>query len=133
MYSFMSRLDEINALAERSPGFVWRLQTTEGNATAIRPYEDPMVLVNMSVWESLEQLRQYVYRSDHADFLRQRKQWFEKFDGLYMVMWWILAGHMPTVEEAKERLEHLRANGDSAYAFTFAKPFAAPESQAHAD
>jgi hypothetical protein len=131
MYGFMSKLDEINALAERSPGFVWRLKTDEGNATAIRPYEDNMLLVNMSVWESLDDLRQYVYRSNHADYLRQRKQWFEKFEGPYMVMWWIPAGHIPTVEEAKERLEHLRTHGDSAHAFTFAKPFAAPES--HAD
>src|SRR5439155_24596699 len=127
----MSRLDEINALAERSPGFVWRLQTGEGNATAIRPYEDPMVLVNMSVWETLDDLRQYVYRSNHADYLRQRKQWFEKFEGPYMVMWWIPAGHIPTVEEAKEHLDHLREQGESAYAFTFTKPFAAPEP--HAD
>lgn len=126
MYGFMSKLDEINALAERSPGFVWRLKTDEGNATAIRPYEDPTVLVNMSVWESLEQLRQYVYRSTHADYLRQRKQWFEKFDGPYLVMWWIPAGHIPTVEEAKERLEHLRAHGDTEYAFSFTRPFASP-------
>ncbi len=131
MTGFVSRLDEINALAERSPGFVWRLQTDAGNATDIRPYEDNMVLVNLSVWESLDDLREYVYHTTHADALRQRKQWFDKFEGPYLAMWWIPAGHIPTIEEAKERLEYLRAHGDSAFAFTFTKPFAAPET--HAD
>jgi len=126
MYGFVSRLQEINALAERSPGFVWRLQTDAGNATDIRPYEDNTVLVNMSVWESLDHRRQYVYRTDQADVLRQRKQWFGKFEGPYIVMWWIPAGHIPTVDEAKERLEYLRQHGDTAYAFSFTKPFPAP-------
>ena len=84
MAGFVSRLDEINALAEHSPGFVWRLQTTEGNATYFRPYpHDDRILINMSVWESIEALRHYVYKTAHSELLRQRHEWFEKFVGVY--------------------------------------------------
>src|SRR5437899_10140145 len=82
MAGFVARLDEINALADRSPGFVWRLQTPAGNATYLRPYDDDRILFNMSVWETVEALKQYVYRSVHAELLRQRQQWFEKFAGM---------------------------------------------------
>jgi heme-degrading monooxygenase HmoA len=119
MAEFVARLDEINALAERSPGFVWRLQTESGNATYIRPYEDDRIMVNMSVWESVEHLKEYVYRTEHAEVMRGRGQWFEKFDGPYMALWWVEAGHIPTVEEAKERLDHLRKHGESEFAFSF--------------
>lgn len=123
---FVARLDEINALADRSPGFVWRLQTEAGNATDLRPYEDERILVNMSVWESFEHLKDYVYRSAHAQVMRQRRQWFEKFEGLYLALWWVKAGHLPTVPEAKQRLEYLAEHGESAYAFTFSQPFPPP-------
>jgi heme-degrading monooxygenase HmoA len=123
MAEFVARLDEINALAERSPGFVWRLQTESGNATYIRPYEDDRIMVNMSVWESVEHLKEYVYRTEHAEVMRERSQWFEKFDGPYMALWWIKAGHIPTVEEAKERLDHLRKHGESEFAFSFKRVY----------
>ncbi len=123
MAGFVSLLDEINALADRSPGFVWRLQTESGNATYLRPYEDERILFNLSVWQSLEQLKDYVYRSAHGAVLRQRHEWFEKFDGMYMALWWIKAGHIPTVDEAKQRLEYLRKHGASAQAFTFKQSF----------
>jgi heme-degrading monooxygenase HmoA len=123
MAEFVARLDEINALAERSPGFVWRLQTESGNATYIRPYEDDRIMVNMSVWESVEHLKEYVYRTDHAEVMRGRGQWFEKFDGPYMALWWVEAGHIPTVEEAKERLDHLRKHGESEFAFSFKRVY----------
>src|SRR5215468_11093522 len=122
MVGFTSRLDEINALAERTPGFVWRLVGDGNNATSIRPFDDPMMLLNMSVWESLEALRGYVYRSDHARFVRARLDWFEKMEGPVYALWWIPVGHIPTVQEGIERLEHLRANGPSDKAFWFPRP-----------
>ncbi len=127
---FMARLDDINALADEAPGFVWRLQTDDGNATAIRPYpDDDLLLVNMSVWKSPEELRNFVYRSDHVNVMRQRRSWFEKFDGMYYVLWWVPTGHIPTMEEAKARLEHLRKHGETAHAFSFAKLFPAPDAR----
>jgi hypothetical protein len=125
MAGFVGALDEINALADSAPGFVWRLQTEDGDATAIRPYAgDESMLINMSVWESIEQLAEFVYRSDHVAVMRQRKQWFETIK-LYLALWWVPAGHLPTVGEAVERLEHLRRYGPTPYAFTFKRPFAA--------
>lgn len=126
MAGFVARLDIINALADRSPGFIWRLQTESGDATAVRAYDDERIIVNMSVWESLEALTAFVYASDHRPVMQQRRQWFERFDGPYMVLWWVPAGHIPTVEEAKERLEHLRASGPTPHAFTFVRAFPAP-------
>lgn len=126
MDGFRNQLDRINALADASPGFVWRLQTAEGNATAVRVYENERILFNMSVWESIEALHRYVYRSDHAGPLRDRRQWFERHDPPVLVLWWIPAGHVPSVEEAKHRLELLKANGPTPEAFTFRQPFPPP-------
>ena len=119
MAGFVERLAEINALADRSPGFVWRLQTEAGDATYLRPYDDDRILFNLSVWESIEQLKEYVYKSAHSEVMRQRRQWFEKFGGMYMALWWVEAGHIPTVAEAKERLEYLQQHGETPHAFTF--------------
>jgi uncharacterized protein DUF3291 len=127
MAGFVARLADINALADASPGFVWRLQTDAGNATAFRPYEDDRILVNLSVWETAEQLRDFVYRSAHTDVMRQRKAWFERFSGMYYALWWVPAGHIPSLAEAKERLEHLRAHGESPYSFSFAMLFPEPD------
>lgn len=129
MEGFRSQLDPINALADRSPGFVWRLQTEEGNATAIRPFPDERMAINMSVWVSLEALQQFVYASAHVGPLRDRKQWFEPIEGPILALWWIPAGHVPTVAEAQERLQHLEQRGPSAYAFTFRTPFPSPDSR----
>jgi hypothetical protein len=126
MAGFVEMLDEINALADRSPGFVWRLQTEEGDATSLRPYEDERILFNLSVWENIEDLKSYVYKSAHAGVMRRRREWFEKFDGMYLALWWVEAGHIPTIAEAKERLEHLSKNGESETAFTFKRIFPAP-------
>jgi hypothetical protein len=128
MDGFRTQLDPINALADRSPGFVWRLQTEDGNATAIRPYaDDDRMAINMSVWESLEALQQFVYRSAHVAPLRDRKQWFEPIEEPILVLWWVPAGHIPTIAEAKERLDHLKVHGPSPDAFTFRTPFPAPD------
>jgi hypothetical protein len=124
---FMSRLDELNALADKSPGFVWRLQTSEGNATYLRPYDDDRILVNMSVWESIETLRQYVYGPAHTDLLKQRHEWFERFSGSYMALWWVPAGHLPGIDEAKKRLAYLDAHGPTEFAFTFKTTFVPDE------
>jgi hypothetical protein len=123
MAGFVARLDEINALADKSPGFVWRLQTSEGNSTYLRPYDDDRILFNMSVWETIEALRQYVYRTAHAEMFRQRQAWFEKFEGAYVALWWAPAGHTPSIDEAKERLAYLEAHGPTQFAFTFKAAF----------
>jgi hypothetical protein len=130
MEGFRSQLDPINALADRSPGFVWRLQTEDGNATAIRPFEDERIAINMSVWESLEALQQFVYRSAHVAPLRQRNQWFESIADPILALWWVPAGHVPTVAEALERLRQLKERGPSPDAFTFRTPFPSPDGDA---
>jgi heme-degrading monooxygenase HmoA len=121
---FVARLDEINAVADRSPGFVWRLQGSEGNATSLRPYDDDRILVNMSLWESLEALRAYVYGSSHRELLKRRGEWFSKFEGAYAALWWVAQGHRPSVDEARKRLAHLSDNGPTPYAFSFKQTFA---------
>ncbi len=126
MAEFVAALDEVNRLADESPGFVWRLQTDDGNATDLRPYDDERILFNMSVWESVEELQQYVYRTQHAKVMAKRKQWFSKFGGIYYVLWWVPAGHIPSITEAKQRLEHLEQHGETAWAFHFRHPFPPP-------
>lgn len=124
---FMAALDRINALAESSPGFVWRLQSASGNATDILVSEDPRSLINMSVWDSVESLFAFVYRSGHTAVMQRRREWFEKPVEAHQVLWWIPAGHIPTTEEALERLEHLRREGPTERAFTFGRRFPAPD------
>jgi hypothetical protein len=123
MAGFVNRLDEINALADASPGFVWRLQTDEGNATYFRPFQDDRMLLNMSVWEDVESLRHYVYQTAHRELLRQRSAWFEKFAGAYTTLWWVPLGHIPGIDEARRRLDHLDAHGPTEFAFTFNQVF----------
>jgi len=117
MADFMNNLDLVNALAERSKGFVWRLKDESNNATSIRPFDDPTMLVNMSVWKSIETLERFVWQTVHKRFYGRRPEWFEKLDQPHFVMWWVDAGHLPSVEEAKARLEYLAAHGPSGYAF----------------
>ncbi|MBU3056055.1 DUF3291 domain-containing protein [Pseudomonas indica] len=126
MLGFVEQLDHINALAERSPGFVWRLKDEAGDATAIRLFDDPSIIVNLSVWQSLEALKAYVYQGDHLTVLRDRKQWFEKLAIPHLALWWIPAGQVPTLEEARRALLSLDAHGPSGRAFTFARPFPVP-------
>jgi hypothetical protein len=119
MAGFVNRLDEINALADRSPGFVWRLIVKDGNATYLRPFEDDRMLLNMSVWESVEQLHHFVYQTAHVELLRDRHAWFEKLASVYTALWWVPVDHIPGVDEARQRIAHLEANGPSQFAFTF--------------
>jgi hypothetical protein len=125
MADFVANLERINALAEGSPGFVWRLQTDEGDATAMRPMGEDM-LVNMSVWRDLDALTRFVYRSAHAEILRRRKEWFERMPEAFMVLWWVPVGHRPEIAEAGMKLDLLRSKGPTADAFTFRHPFPAP-------
>lgn len=125
MAEFMANLDRINRMGDTSPGFVWRLQGEEGNATALEQPFGSDIIVNMTVWEDLESLRAFVFRSEHVAFLRRRGEWFEKLQGPPTVLWWVPAGYRPRLAEAKERLDLLVSAGPTAAAFTFARAFAA--------
>jgi len=127
MAEFVANLDPVNAVAEKSPGFLWRFQTEEGNATSVQIFDDPMQLLNFSVWESIETLSDFVYKSAHTPFLRRRFEWFEKFEKPYVAMWWVPAGYIPTVFEARDRLEFLQRHGETPVAFSFRKRFPAPD------
>jgi Domain of unknown function (DUF3291) len=121
---FVTALDPVNARADRAAGFVWRLQTEEGNATSIRAFDDPLVILNLSVWESLEALEAFVYGDrDHRAVLRRRREWFERPVESHTALWWIPAGTTPTTAEATARLAHLREHGPTLHAFTFRDPF----------
>lgn len=121
---FRTNLEPINALAEASPGFVWRLQDEEtGDATSIKPFGDELEIVNLTVWESIEALADFTYRSGHVEFLRRRREWFEASSQPIVCLWWIPEGTVPTVEDAIARLEHLRAHGPTPTAFTFRTRF----------
>jgi Domain of unknown function (DUF3291) len=123
---FVAQLAPINGIADLAPGFVWRLQSESGNATDIAYNDDPSIMVNMSVWESLEALRDYAYKSDHMKVLRDRAKWFAKMDRPHYCLWWIPAGHIPTVSEGRERLEHYQTHGATSYSFWFSQEFPQP-------
>lgn len=123
MHGFESRLDEINALADKSPGFVWRLETDDGNATSLRVFDDALILVNLSVWSSIEALRDFVYGSTHVELLRGKKDWFHPPSGAHLALWWVAAGELPTLEDAKTRLALIDSAGPGPLAFTFARAF----------
>lgn len=127
MAGFVEQLDPVNALADAAPGFVWRLQTEDGNAISIHAFDDPLMLVNMSVWESVEALADFVYRSGHIEVMRRRREWAPRMAEAHMVLWWVPSGAVPTVDEAKVRLEHLREHGPTPTAFTFKSRFSPGE------
>lgn len=129
---FMAGLDPVNARADAAEGFVWRLQTEEGNATSITPTDDPQWIINLSVWESLEALRGFVYRdAEHLRYMRRRREWFEKLETI-LALWWVPAGHVPSIDEALERLRHLERHGPTRQAFTFRAAFPSPDATAPA-
>jgi hypothetical protein len=131
---FVAGLDPVNAVADSAPGFVWRLQTEDGNSTALRVFEqdaegsDGGILINMSVWETVEALAAFVYGEAHLVVLRRRREWFERLRDAYAALWWVPRGHVPTIAEAEERVKHLRGHGPTPYAFTFKVHFPAPSS-----
>ena len=124
---FINALDRVNAIAEQQPGFVWRFQGEGDSAIDVHAFDDPNIAVNMSVWEDMETLAAFAYRNeDHRAIMRRRREWFEHLE-FYLVLWWVEAGHHPSVEEAKVRLESLRRNGPTEHGFTFKQPFPAPD------
>lgn len=123
---FVDNLDKINAVAEQSDGFVWRLKDESGNATDIQIMDDPMLIINMSVWESVASLKRFVYHSDHFIFYKKKRKWFKIMKSFHMALWWIPKSHIPSVEEAKDRLNAINERGDTEYAFSFRKFFKAP-------
>ena len=131
---FVAGLGPVNAVADSAPGFVWRLQTEDGNATAIRAFEqdaegaDGGILINMSVWESVEALAAFVFGEPHLAVLRGRREWFERMKDAYTALWWIPRGHIPTVQEAEDRVKHLRVHGPTPQAFTLRVHFPRPDS-----
>lgn len=131
MADFVANLDRINALAEASPGFVWRLKDESGSATAIRPFGEN-IIVNMSVWRDVASLSHYAFKTAHVEIMRRRREWFERMTEAYAVLWWVPHEHRPSVTEAKERLEHLREFGATPHAFTFREAFPAPDAHSAA-
>ena len=124
---FVANLDSINALAETSEGFVWRLKDESNNATAIKIFDDDFLIVNMSVWKNTEALFQFVYKSNHIEIFKRRKEWFEKMEEMHMAQWYVQAGYLPTVADAVERLNYLRNHGETPFSFSFKKRFSIEE------
>ena len=124
---FVAMLEPINGLADSSPGFVWRLQDESGDATSIRVFDDERLIINMSVWESVEALWGFVYDSRHLDVMRRRREWFTHMAEAHMCLWWVPAGEPPTIEQARERLDRLRADGPGPLAFTFKRRYPPPD------
>lgn len=126
MSEFVENLERINQLGEDSPGFVWRLKDETGDATSIQVYDNPNVIVNLTVWQDPDSLKHFIFKTDHANFLKRKKQWFESSREATYVLWWIPAGHLPDLAEAKGKLEHLRDHGETTHAFSFKRLFSSP-------
>ena len=129
---FVAALDPVNAVADSAPGFVWRLQTDDGNATAVRAFEwdaagSAGIIVNMSVWRDLEHLAAFVYSDVHRQVLRRRRQWFQRMQEAYTACWWVASGHRPSTDEAEDRILHLRAHGPTAHSFTLHDSYPPPD------
>jgi Domain of unknown function (DUF3291) len=127
MATFVAQIAEINGRGEQSEGFVWRMKDEENdNATGIQAFPDPRLIINLTVWESLEALEAFAFKGRHLEVMRNRREWFEKSIEATTVLWWIPAGHIPTLDEAKERLELLRSEGATTEAFNFRQKFPSP-------
>jgi hypothetical protein len=122
MAEVMDNLNRINELGKAAPGFVWILEDDSGNATAIHAFEDPSILINLTVWESIETLRAFAYQTEHVDYVRRRHEWFEPMKP-YMVLWWVPAGSLPSISDSKDRIAHFATHGPTPYAFTFSRLF----------
>lgn len=129
MAEFAASLDPINALAERSPGFVWRLKDESNNAMSISVTEDRFLIVNLSVWRTIDELFAFTYRSAHTEYVRRRGEWFERMKQLFLACWYVPAGHEPTVVEAMERIGSIRRQGPTPYAFTFKQRYTVEEAK----
>lgn len=127
MADFVNNLNRINALAESSEGFIWRLKDDANNATSIKIYNDDFLIVNMSVWKDIDRLFRFAYQTQHLEIFKRRNEWFEKMKEMHMALWYVEENHKPTTIEAEERLDYLRANGDTPFAFTFKNRFSVEE------
>jgi hypothetical protein len=123
MKEFTDNLEPINTLADASEGFIWRLVGESGDATDIQAFSDPNIIVNMSVWSSIDALKNFMFKTHHRDFFRRKQEWFSKIENASYVLWWVEEGTIPSVDDGIVRLEHLRCYGDSPYAFSFKAPF----------
>ena len=123
MADFVNNLDRINALAEYSEGFIWRLKDEDNNATSVKVFDNDFLIINLSVWENAELLKNYVYNSLHVEILKRKKEWFEKMDQMHMALWYVEKGIFPSPIEAKEKLEYLRAHGETPLSFSFKSKF----------
>ena len=130
LQEFVDNLVPVNEIADKSEGFIWRLQDDSGDATNIQAFSDPNIIVNMSTWTSTDALKNFMFRTHHRDFLRRKSEWFENIPQDSYVLWWVSQGHVPTIAEGLQRLDYLRVNTDSPYAFTFKSNFSADEARA---
>jgi hypothetical protein len=128
MKEFSDNLDPINQIAESSPGFIWRLKDESGNATDIQSYDDQDIIINISVWECMEALKNFMFKTHHIDFLKRKKEWFYPMSEVTYALWWVPLGHQPNIDEAKSRLLHLQQHGESPQAFSFKNTFSWEES-----
>lgn len=126
MRDFVERIDEIHALADIAPGFIWRLETEDGYNGAPSVFNDPLLLINISVWQDLESLRAFVYKSMHVDLVRDKENWFDKMGEMHQALWWVPVGHIPDIQEGKDKLDLIREHGPTEAAFTFGKHFSPP-------
>lgn len=126
MKEFVENLNNVNQIAENSTGFVWRLKDENNNATSLNPYNDEQIIINVSVWESIETLEIFMYKTFHSEFLKRRKEWFTAYGTAHTAMWWIPEGHIPTLKEAVDKLDYLQINGCSSDSFDFRNKFPAP-------
>lgn len=127
MAGFLERLDPVNAVADASPGFIWRYESGDEESEEVRVFGDKQILFNMSVWESIEALEKFAYQSVHLEVLQKKSNWFERPTRTPLVLWWVKAGHVPSVVEAKERFDVLWRDGPTPIAFTFKERFPAPQ------
>lgn len=127
MQEFVDNLERINLMGECSPGFVWRMKDDTGNATAIPVYDDPNIIANLTVWQNPESLKSFLFKTEHAHFLKRKKEWFKPVKEATYVLWWVPQGHIPTMNEGKDKLAYLRAYGETAKAFSFKKQFTAAQ------
>jgi hypothetical protein len=126
MKEFVDNLGKVNEIAEQSEGFVWRLKDEDNNATNLNPYNDEQVIVNVSVWDSIESLEHYMYKTFHSEFLKRRKEWFQSFGQVSTAMWWIKKGEIPDINQATEKLDYLQKNGASEIVFNFRQKYPKP-------
>lgn len=123
MQGFYNRIEEIHELAEKSPGYIWRYQDEEGDDVAERVFGNPLMLINLTLWQDIESLRHFVYKTAHKELIQGRKAWFKDMPDMHQVLWWVPEGHIPSVQESKDKLNLLREHGPTKNAFSFAKPF----------